>query len=403
MDLLLAAGGGASFAAPDPEPEPPGPGEVGVTVDETTTLVTGTISGKDWHGRAAIKRLNSGRLVMSYRDGTAHNVNDGSLHIKFSDDNGATWSAADELPDATPVDGFPMNPATLTAGQDAGEPWLYYFPETDRLVLHMWRVDYGVSNGGTWQSESEDGGATWTTSHGPIEFADPTASASTHLRTFATDDDFIDEATGDLYAVARIHTSVSAVAANQILIRTTDQGVTWERVGAATNPRIVTSSEAGGRGGIEAGMEYTGSGRIVCMIRDGFSTNSYRRISTDMGETWGTLDNMTSTVGIAARQRIYTRAHLKGEADWWDDPVLIMTGFVLQTPGQSQGRRNAVWISEDAGATWSTPFYIDTASGDGGYGDIFYDDDNDQYVVVSYRGTLTVADLKQYRLTIAGI
>jgi hypothetical protein len=80
-----------------------------------------------------------------------------------------------------------------------------------------------------------------------------------------------------------------------------------------------------------------------------------------------------------------------------------MVGFVHQTPGDWQDRRNCVWVSRDHGVTWSTPFYIDSRTPDGGYGDIFYDADNDQYVVVNYHGTPKAASLKQYRLTIAGV
>lgn len=391
--MALAGGSGETAEAPV---EPP---ILGVEVMDTTVLVTGG-APQDWHGRATIKILNSGVWVLVYRTGSAHNVNDGALHIKFSDDGGATWTAPDTKLGGGAVTGFPMNASTLSSGQDASDPWMYYLPDDDKLILHMWRVDYFVSAGGTWQTESTDGGETWTTSHGPITFADPSASSSTHLRTFCTEDDFIDPNTGDLYATARIYTSTSQVAANHILVKTSDLGVTWERVGAGTNPRVVTTAEAGGRGGIESGMEYLGDGRIIVAIRDGFSTHSYHRFSDDMGETWGPLLDTTSQTGIAARQRIYTVDHLQGNANWWEDPRLIMVGFVLQTPGQSQGRRNAVWLSEDAGETWTAPFYVDAATPDAGYGDIKYDAVSGLYRYVSYRGTIPAADLVQYDLEI---
>ena len=139
------------------------------------------------------------------------------------------------------------------------------------------------------------------------------------------------------------------------------------------------------------------------MLRDMAHTHSYQSTSTDLGLTWSEPTDVTSTVGIAGRQRLYTRAQLKGQGNWWNDPVLIMEGFVHQVSGQSLSRRNAVWVSRDSGATWTTPFLIDSTTEDAGYGDIFYDADNDQYVVIVNQGTYYAASLKQYRLTIAGV
>lgn len=379
----------------DPDPSPPT-----LTVDTTTTLVTGTISGKDHHNRAKVDRLNSGRLVLLWHDSTAHTVNDGALHIKFSDDDGTTWSTTDQLPDTTPVDGFPMNPSTLISGQDAGEPMMYHMPGSDKLILHMWRVDYGVSVDGTWQSECSDGtGETWTTSHGHVDFTYSTATTSTQTRTFATDDYFVDPDTDDIYAAARIYTSATAyINSNFALMRSTDEGVTWERVSL-----IVSVSENSGHGAIESGLEYLGSGKIIALLTDGSRNKSFKRVSTDMGATWGPLIDTTASMGIAGRVRVYTAAHLRGEASWETDTNLVAQGFVNQTPGSSFSRRIAVWLSTDAGDTWSAPQYLDTTAEDGGYGDLFYEGSAGKYGVINYRGTQTAADLKQYDLTITGI
>jgi hypothetical protein len=151
-------------------------------------------------------------------------------------------------------------------------------------------------------------------------------------------------------------------------------------------------------------MEYVGSDRILTMIRDFPHEKSFQVRSTNLGDSWPELTDVTTpTVGIAARQRVYTRAHLKGEDNWWEDNVLFMVGFIQTDPGSSQGRRNCIWISGDFGDTWTTPFYVDTETEDGGYGDMFYDADEDQYVVVSNYGTLAAASLKQYRLTVTGL
>jgi hypothetical protein len=360
-----------------------------VTVDDTIVLVTGD-SPKDWHGRAAMKVLD-GVTILVYRDGSKHEINDGELHIRFSNTYGGSWTAEDTYLDGTPVDNFPMNPPVST-GQDAGEPWLYIAPNGD-LLLHMWRIDYGVSDGGTYQSRSTDGGKTWS----DPEQIDFDGAADDDI-VFSTDDDFV---YGDvIYATARIYTSGPAQAPSQEwLIKSEDNGETWEMVS------IIMDDDEGveGTGSQEVGIEYLGNNTIIAMLRDNEATHSYKRISTDMGETWGSLIDVTSTVGIAGRQRVYTRSHLRGGDNWWQDEILIMVGFIHTSNGDSMPRRNAVWISIDAGDTWSAPFYIESEYDDGGYGDMIYDPLTNQYIVVSYRGTLETADLIQYNLILGGL
>jgi hypothetical protein len=359
-----------------------------VGVNVVSSAVIAEQAGQ-WFGRASMK-VRSGVVVLAYKESSHHAVNDGELHIRFSTDYGATWTAEDTFTDSNPVTGFPMNPSTLTAGQDAGEPWLY-LADNGNLILHMWRVDYNVSQNGTYQSVSTDGGATWSSS-ASVNFSGTTDDAN----MFATDDDFVSG--GVIYAGARIH-GTSQTPSESCLIKSTDNGATWEKVST-----ICANTEGtAGTGAWEVGLEYLGSSTIITVLRMVDLTRAYKRISTDMGATWGSLTEITSQVGIAGRVRVYTRAHLKGEASWWTDTTLVMVGYVHQTAGSSTSRRNCVWVSKDAGATWSLPLYIDATSEDAGYGDMIYNPTTKKYVVVNYIGTQAEADLKQYNLTISGI
>ena len=356
-------------------------GEPILTVD--SSQIVRQHAGSDWYGRPACEVVN-GVVVLVYKSGTAHNQNDGALHIKFSNDYGATWSNEDKYIGGAAVTGFPMNPPDCVAGQDAQEPWLMIAPNGD-LLLHMWRSDYAVDFDGTYQSRSTDGGQTWSTP-AAVDFVG--LDAATDLLTFSTDDHFVYD--GVIYAAARVFQDVATSGAKIVFVKSTDNGTTWDYVStiAGFSPYVV-----------EAGIEYTGSNRIVCVMRgDGLT---WRSFSNDMGLTWSPAQDVSSVLwAIAGRHRIQTAAHLRGEANWWTDPNLIMCGFIWS----GTGRVPVVWISEDAGVSWVVPYYpLDSETPDAGYSDMFYNPNTGKYVLLTYYGEQDFADIKQYNLTITGL
>lgn len=331
---------------------------------------------------------------MVYRTGSGHASNDAAMHIRFRDTDG-TWSDVDKTLAGASVTGFPMNPPS--GNLNAGDAWLYITP-SGRILIHIWRVDGGswpATPKGTYQAYSDDNGATWSSPTGPIAWANLTAAQQ--LRTYSTDQEIVTEDTGRIYAGVRVYAQDAGTSAAVAIAYSDDEGGTWTVV----TPPLVSASDLGGKGCQEYGLERIGADTFIAMIRDVAHTHSYKKVSTDRGLTWGSLIDMTPTVGIAARQRVYTVDHLHGNANYWLDTRLIMTGYVHTNPPSSQGRRNAIWLSQDSGATWSAPFYIDTTYTDAGYGDIFYDPLTGHYHVVSYRGpSLSVADLVEYELSI---
>jgi hypothetical protein len=371
---MLSGGSGGGTVAPwNPS----------ITVDTTTTLGSG--GGADWWGRSAVKRRPDGVLVLVYYRSTGHVTNDGFCHTIMSDDDGATWTAEDTDLDANVIPD--IIPSAAGAGEDAGEPWLYVAPNGD-LVLHTWRVNYGSSNNGSYQFRYDPAAHEWV-EEGKLAW---TGGSLSSTNTFQTDDDFVYN--GVTYAGVRTYNGASYTDCYMSLVKnaTPDLDVAaWEYVSDITGPSETAC--------IEVGIEYVGNSTIIAMLRSLAHNAGYRRVSTDMGATWGSLDNVTSSTDILGRNRVYTRMHLRGEAGWWKDPNLVMVGYVQTDPGNSQGRRNAVWFSPDRGTTWSAPQYIDTTNDDGGYGDIFATGDA-TLTVVNYRGTLTAASLKQYDLTV---
>lgn len=391
------------FAGSAAEDFPIPPEAVAVTVDSTTTLVTG--GTLDWIGRPSIKQRSDGVWIMVYYRATGHATNDGAIYIRFSDDYGATWTSENTALAADgggAVSGFPLNP-TVTAGQDAFEPWLSAVPsDPDTFLLHTWRFNFGTggSNGGTYQWRTTNGGVTWTSEGGPVAWAGLTSTQNG--KTYATDQDVAVGPT--IFLGARVYNDSDEDPTSLIFCSTSDEGASPTTTSYTRLATLVSSATLGGHGTQEIGFTRVGNS-FLAIIRDTAAvTHTYKMVSTDLtGTTWGALTDATADFGVTARHRLYTRAQLKGQANWWNDPVLILTCFEHQTPGTSIQRRNCIFISRDSGATWDGPHYLDTASEDGGYSDIKYDPDNDQYVVVSYRGTLTAADLKSYRLTIDGI
>lgn len=332
--------------------------------------------------------LSGGITALAYVESPHHEDNGVQvIHIRFSDDYGATWSAEDTYIGGAAVSvGLPAGAGTSDA-EGPGEVWLMVAPNGD-LLMTCSHVDYTVSANGAYINRSTDGGQTWG-GWSKIDFSD------------LTDDDLVDMpgdhtiVGSDIYASLIVLQDETWATTKVGLVKSTDNGTTWSYVSdiASFSDNI-----------LETGIEYIGSNTIIAVIRDTARREAYQRISTDLGSSWGTLTKITDRhVGIAGKPVLNTLAHLKGEANWWNDPILILEGFVHQVSGSSHPRRNCIWISLDAGQTWSFPFFIDSPSEDAGYGDIIYDPDNDQFVVVSYQGTLTAAVLKQYNLTISGV
>lgn len=128
----------------------------------TVTASKVIVSGPNWYGRTSMK-VRNGITIMSYREADSHADNGfDQIMVMFSDDYGVSWTAPNVYLDASAVTGMPSYAdAGVGDPEGAGEPWLYLMPNGD-LVIHMWRSDYGVSNSGTYQIRSTDGGKSWS-------------------------------------------------------------------------------------------------------------------------------------------------------------------------------------------------------------------------------------------------
>lgn len=357
-----------------------------VSVVETLTVSSGGTN--DWHGRSYFARRTDGVLLYIFRRGSSHTDSTSELDQRFSQDNGATWTSLNTKIGGGAIGGMPLNPSTGNVSYGEGRP--IPMPNGD-IVCLMWSVSGSSSSGtphGTWISRSTDGGESWG-STSQINFG----GGLTQDKVFATDGWFVDEGTGDVYTGARVYNAIPTTDSYVILVKSTDDGATWSYVSDITSAGSDTQ---------EVGLERVGATNLIALVGSLNNDETIKATSSDMGLHWSLTDVTATELGVSRRHNVYTKSRLQGLSNWWLDPKLIAVGFENQNPGSSQSRRNAVWLSDDSGANWKGPFYIDSTTEDAGYGDVFYDSDNDEWVVITYQGTLAAASLKQYRLSITG-
>lgn len=335
-----------------------------------------------------MQKLASGVTVLTYIESDHHSSNVNCVvHIRYSNDGGATWSDRDKDLLGNAIANFPMYPPGGEPGTSElgpGEPHLMLCDNGD-LLLNMWLVKYSTLVLGAYQSRSTDDGITWSTP-ALVEFIG--LDEATNLRTFMTDDYFLFG--GVIYSGARIYTDRFLTSCKSIFVKSTDDGATWEYVSDISSYSQPTE---------EVGLEYIGNSTILAILRADTNNKTYKSFSYDMGLTWSALEDVTAIFEASGRHRVYTEDHLKGGANWWADTRIIVVGFTLDTPGDSNNRTNCVWLSDTRGATW-TQLDLDTTSEDGGYGDIIYNPTGGTFAVVSYRGTQAAANLEQYSFAI---
>lgn len=368
-------------------------------ITQTDKTILRSETGR-WFGRVALHERPDGVWVLTYREAAGHSTNEeGRLHIRFSDDRGQSWTAENTRLNGTTLGKWPAYPPGAEPDGTAhgpGEPWLLECPNGD-LLLHCWHADYGALGGtnpnGTYQLRSTDGGETWG-DWVQVGFA----GMVDDQRVFTTGDDFLLD--GVMYTTARKYDSTADNIRNH-LIKSTDNGGTWEEVGQMTT---FTDNTA------EAGIEYVGGDHIVAVTNTKDRSATYWTESIDMGQTWQTPTDITSSVDIWDRPRIWTMAHLRDRdirqsfPQWWEDDFLIGIGdYEQDTTDSGPDRVNSVWYSEDAGQSWTGPITIDsTAAGqDAGYGDVLIGPDGEP-TVVSYQGPgFDEASIRQYRLDVS--
>jgi len=365
-------------------------------IEDVESKVIAAKSGR-YYGRCVLVELPSDPIVwvLFYHEASHHwACKDGVMHIRFSNDYGESWSAEDKHLDGTEVSAFPAWPpeAEPSSPDYPCEPWAYLAPNGD-LVLHTLNRRSAPSVfKGTWQIRSSDGGRTWSNwSELKIQ------GVKDSRRILAIEDDFV--VNGIVYQSAKSlsnHTGKIPPVRN-ILIRSSDSGLTWKKVSNITSFEENTN---------ECGIEFLGNKTIIAHAIDLTYKRNIQKISHDMGATWGETQSLTYGTGDSVvsmhRERLKTLRHIRGETEWWLDPVLLVASNanIFHENKNPRRRRNGVFISPDRGKTWQRPQWLDEETQDAGYGDTSWDPKSGKYVAWLYQGSNDEAVLKQYKFTI---
>jgi len=329
----------------------------GLKVASGATLWS-TSGAHDWLGRPVLIN-NDGTWVSAYRSATKH-AYDGTtarIHLRFSADEGVTWSAEDTLVGGGAITGAPFaghGPTSSAHGVD-----LMRAPNGD-LLLHVGEVNSLDGAVGVYQWRSVNDGGAWV-DEGPI---------MGDLELFNGQDYKI--VGSDIYLATWRDPGSNSVPLQTTLHKSSDNGLTWEKVSDVSSLAEQTN---------ESAIAHIGGTRLLCMMRDDNAVNTYIRYSEDMGLTWGPLITVTDIFSIFQRPRFRYVGNR-----------LYVCGRTFRVSGS---HRTTVWYSDDHGSTWYGPYYIGPVVSDAAYCDLLPRANGD-LVVQTYEGTTTAAAVVQY-------
>lgn len=230
------------------------------------------LPGDDWAGRVVVWLLANGTLVMWHRSSKGHADDPtATCCIRFSTDDGNTWSDANTFTDGEPVSGMPIMAHEgftlqgIQGCQAPGGPLLTTINEKDA--------------GGTWLYRSTDNGASWSvvTQFGGLIGADP----------------FMVKGSRVYMPVRSYETADGSHPHEQEVWVSDDNGLTFEHLST-----IMADD------GNEIALLDLGGTSILAIVRNAWNTGTPHVFrSDDDGETWAAVD------GLAAALRVYQRPY----------------------------------------------------------------------------------------------
>ena len=344
-------------------------GEEGLqSISQTDLGWAGETAETDWVGMVTMEDYN-GIWIVVYAYGGLHGAGNGKQYIRFSDDQGQNWSDENKLVNGTNVSGFPIEPHT--GGSGASSAQLIVAPNGS-LLIHIWEQDVGVEFKGIYQYRSTDNGASWTDEGRIVENDD---------LMFGADYVVVDNV---IYTPFQISDPPSPpdYPAHTVLYKSLNNGTTWTFVSNVTNISDGTN---------EGAIEYIGNDTLLLIMRDDSSANTYRRESTDMGETWGALTTITSELAaLGLEAGVLNCMRMRR---FFDEPADRI--YMYGRDRGSSPHEMVILISEDNGTTWSTMFKPNPGD-DVERGDILKRNSTTYYMLMHDDGISGAAEIYEY-------
>ena len=334
------------------------------------TVVIPTKPDTTWVGRGRLA-VHGKTWLLAYVAGNHHGGVDTTkrIHLRFSNDEGRTWTATDTLPSGAKVAGFPVGPGE--EGVEAGELDLIACPNGDLLLLVREMVAVRPTPGkgrpgrGMRQFRSTDGGRSWRHEGKPM-----TAAVGGGDFRSSLDHCVIGL---DIYALMIVPAGGPRNAVQ--LLRSDDNGRTWRRV-SIINP---------GREPIqETGLAHLGGNRLMAVGRTVAEEQTLMSTSNDLGKTWAPWIDIAPQVGVTQQPNLVVAG---------DEPGRVYLLGRLRKKETVQ--RNGVWWTDDAGRSWQGGVLDERDFVDTGYGDMRRRADG-AFVCLAYRGKDNVSDMLAY-------
>lgn len=225
---------------------------------------------KDWLGRPSLLN-NDDVWILVFRQAQRHGLDPRStLHIRFSQDEGITWTSKDTFLDGLPVRGFPIVAHhSFDTNFDVSEGTLV---KTQHGNLLLFVREEGPPQNGTYVWRSNDRGASWK-DEGRINDDNTLLMGGQAVPVEA-----------DLYATFWVDENADYEPPfKTVLYKSPDYGKSWIHISNVTLS-----------GTVESALAYLGGNEfLVILTDDAAGEKTYMRKSGDLGKSWGELQEVT--------------------------------------------------------------------------------------------------------------
>ena len=223
-----------------------------LALDPTTVTID---SGPGYKAFPDVVKLPDGRLMMGYRHATDHVSIDGDARIRYSSNNGSTWTAPVTVRSHT-VEGWDVRACGLAVMPD-GTVWMSYF------------ISDGTLYPAVKVMKSTDGGVTWSA---------PVTVTSSFTTVCSVPSKVVRALDGTLLLPIYGNTTGSELWTSAV-VRSTDGGATW-------GGQVTIAAQSGPASFNETEIVLMPDGTLVALIREESSGRIFRSVSTDNGLTW---------------------------------------------------------------------------------------------------------------------